>query len=229
MIGIYGGTFNPIHQGHLRAAEEVVEALGLERMLFVPSARPPHKAEDAGEVIAPAKLRLEWTTLAIEGNARFGVDSVEVDRPGPSYLVDTLRALGDRFGRDALVFTVGQDAFADMGCWREPRTLFRLSHFAVTSRPPITRGSLEEWIPDCARGDFTFSPDGVSATHREVGTRLTLLPITELDISASDIRARIREGRSVRYLLPEPVRAAVEESGCYAAGERAGVQAAAEG
>jgi nicotinate-nucleotide adenylyltransferase len=215
MIGIYGGTFNPIHQGHLRAAEEVVEVLGLERMLFIPSARPPHKRADGDEVIAPAKRRLEWVELAIEGNPRFSADPIEVDRPGPSYLVDTLSELGQRYGAEELVFTVGQDAFSEMGSWREPRTLFRLAHIVVTSRPPITQGRLQQWLPECACDDFSFSADGTTATHTDAGTSLRQLPITDLDISASNIRARIREGRSVRYLMPDRVRDAVLGSKCY--------------
>jgi nicotinate-nucleotide adenylyltransferase len=215
MIGIYGGTFNPIHQGHLRAAEEVVEALGLECMLFVPSARPPHKDEIGEDVIAPAKLRLEWVTRAVEGNPRFRVDAIEVDRPGPSYLVDTLRTLAARWPDGDLVFTVGQDAFAEMGTWREPRNLFRLVNIAVTTRPPVTRGCLEDWLPDVVRGDFALSTDGGSARHHETGSWIRLLPITQLDISASEIRQRLRAGRSVRYLLPEDVREAIEVCGCY--------------
>lgn len=218
MIGIYGGTFNPIHQGHLRVAEEVVEALDLTRMLFVPSARPPHKHEDGQDVIASAKHRLEWVTLAVEGNERFAVDPIEVQRPGPSYLVDTLRELRVRHAGVPLVFTVGQDAFAEMGTWREPRQLFRLAHVLVTTRPPISRGSIAEWLPECVRDQIEVAPDGLSARHRAADRWIRQLPVTDLDISASVIRSRLREGRSVRYLLPERVRAAVEASRCYTAG-----------
>ena len=122
-LGVFGGTFNPIHVGHLRAAEEVVEALDLDRMLFVPSARPPHKTAEGEDVIAPAEQRLAWVRLAVADNARFEVDPIEVERPGPSFLVDTLRAIGERTAPDCPVFVVGRDAFQEVGEWREPRTL----------------------------------------------------------------------------------------------------------
>jgi nicotinate-nucleotide adenylyltransferase len=214
MIGIYGGTFNPIHLGHLRAAEEIVEALSLQRMIFIPSARPPHKRED-GERIAPAALRLEWTRAAVQDNPRFEVDPIEVERPGPSFLVDTLRALRERHGDQRLGFCVGQDAFSEMGSWRSPETLFELADIVVTTRPPANQGRLEDWLPACVCEDFEVEADGQRARHRRADTRIRLLPITALDISASEIRARLRAGRSIRYLVPEPVRAAVEGSGCY--------------
>jgi len=217
MIGIYGGTFNPIHLGHMRAAEEVVEALGLDRMLFVPSARPPHKRDEIDET-APARTRLEWVELAVRDNPRFVADAIEVDRPGPSYLVDTLRALRERFAADELTFVVGQDAFSEMGTWRAPREIFRLAHVAVTTRPPVVSGSIAGWLPECVAQDFDVDRDGARARHRDGTTRIQQVPVTPIDISASDIRARIRAGRSIRYLLPEAVRAAVLASGVYSRG-----------
>jgi len=216
MIGIYGGTFNPIHIGHLRAAEEVVEAMGLDRMLFVPSARPPHKL-DAALDIASAQLRLSWVELAIRENPAFVAERLEVDRPGPSFLVDTLRALGARHGgAKSLVFVVGQDAFSEMGSWRTPREIFRLCHVVVTTRPPVLTGGLGDWMPDCVRGDFEIGPEGRDARHRESGTTIRQIAITPLEVSASAIRERIRSGRSIRYLVPESVRAAILASGAYA-------------
>ena len=215
MIGIYGGTFNPIHMGHLRAAEEVAEILGLDRMIFVPRARPPHKSAQQ-ETIAPAAQRLSWVRLAVEGHTRFQVDPIEVERPGPSYLVDTLSALSDRFADDELVFVVGQDAFREMGTWKAPEQLFAMAHVAVTTRPPVADGSLERWIPDRVRNDFTISRDGLSARHRGTDGWVRQIPITPLDISSTRIRERVRDGETIRYLVPEPVRHAIEDSGCYA-------------
>lgn len=220
MIGVFGGTFNPIHQGHLRAAEEVVEALTLDRMLFVPSARPPHKGtpprnEELDEEIAPPKLRLEWVEFAIADNPRFEVDRIEIDRPGPSFLVDTLRELGERHADDELVFVAGQDAFAEMGSWRSPREIFQLAHVVVASRPPVQEGDLSHWLPECAHDDFDIADDGLSALHRQAGTWIRALEITALDISASSVRERLRTGQSTRYLLPDAVRIAIELSGCY--------------
>ena len=214
--GVYGGTFNPIHVGHLRAAEEVVELLRLQRMIFVPSARPPHKSP-GDDVIAPADQRLSWVETAVTSNPRFEVDPIEVERDGPSYLVDTLRALGERLAPELPVFTLGCDAFQEMDTWREPKTLLSLAHFAVTTRPPLRTGSLQEWLPAGLGADFEVAPDGLSARHREADTWIRLMPITALDISASDIRRRLRVGGSVRYLLPEAIHDAVVSSDCYAA------------
>jgi nicotinate-nucleotide adenylyltransferase len=226
LIGVYGGTFNPIHLGHLRAAEEVAEALDLERVLFVPSAVPPHKPDAHGAAIAGGAERLAWVRLAIQDNPRFAVDPIEVERGGTSYLVDTLRSLRERAssGRPGaeIVFLVGSDAFAEMGAWRAPRELFRLAHYAVMLRPPLRRGSLADWLPDVVRDDVAIAPDGRSGRHREAGTWLRLVEIAGFDVSSSDVRRRLQEGRSVRYLLPETVREAVLASGAYGADERKG-------
>jgi len=216
LIGIYGGTFNPIHAGHLRAAEEVMAQLGLERMIFVPSARPPHKNAENGDPIAPASERFAWAQAAVEADPRCEVDPIEVEREGKSYLVDTLRTLGKRLAPGQLVFVLGADAFREMDTWREPRTLFTLAHFAVTSRPPLRRGSLPEWIPEGLGADFEMAEDGLSARHRAASTWIRLLEIDAIDVSASSIRERIRTGASVRYLLPEAIHDAVVGSQHYA-------------
>jgi nicotinate-nucleotide adenylyltransferase len=213
-IGVYGGTFNPIHLGHLRAAEEVVEILGLERMLFVPSAQPPHKL-DAEEVVAPAQARLAWTRLAVEDNPRFEVDAVEVERSGTSYSVDTLREIGERIAPELPVFAIGHDAFRELGSWREPEALLELAHFAVIARPPTRSGSLAEWLPASLRSRIELEPDGRCGRHRGAGTWIRLVEIRGLDVSSSEIRASIRQGRSTRYLLPDAVRWLVEGSGYY--------------
>lgn len=214
--GVFGGTFNPIHLGHLRAAEEVGEALGLERVLFVPSARPPHKSDEGTDPMAPAELRLAWVRAAVADNPRFEVDALEIEREGTSFSVDTLRSLGARTAPERPVFVIGQDAFAEVGTWREPAAVFELAHFAVTTRPAAVRGSLADWLPKCVRDEVELAADGLSARHR-AGSWIRRVEITALDISASDIRARLRESRSVRYLLPETVYAAVLASGVYGA------------
>jgi nicotinate-nucleotide adenylyltransferase len=222
-VGIYGGTFNPIHVGHLRAAEEVVEQLALARVRFVPSGRPPHKrSDDDAEPIAPASERLAWVRDAIADNPRFELDALEVEREGPSFLVDTLEALQASLAPERPVFILGRDAFQDMGGWREPRRLLTLADFAVTTRPPVRTGSLREWLPECVRGDVEVDTDGLTATHREAGTRIELVAITALDVSATDLRERVRTGRSIRYLVPEAVRKSIERSPAYATagGER---------
>jgi nicotinate-nucleotide adenylyltransferase len=217
-LGIFGGTFNPIHLGHLRAAEEVAEALGIARVLFVPSSLPPHKTDDPDDPIAPAEARLAWVRAAIAGNSRFEVDSLEIDRAGPSYSVDTVREVCARITPEPPVFIIGQDAFVEVSDWREPEALFELAHFAVITRPPAGAGSLVDWLPKCVRDDVEIAEDGLSGRHRSGSTWVRIVEITALDISASEIRARLRAGRSVRYLLPESVAGLVEQSGVY--GER---------
>lgn len=219
-IGLFGGTFNPIHLGHLRAAEEVREALGLAGIAFVPSNVPPHKRERDGDPIAPAAQRLAWVEGAIAGHEAFHIDRVELDRDGPSYLADTLTAIRARDpGGPPPVFVVGEDAFAEMGEWRSPLRLFALSDFAVMTRPPGRLDDLAERIPALVRGEFEFEDRGRVARHRSAGTRIDLVAITALDISSSQIRLACREGRSIRWLVPESIREAIERSGCYAAGD----------
>jgi len=220
-IGIFGGTFNPIHLGHLRAAEEVLEALALERMLFVPSGEPPHKSASEDDPIAPAAQRLAWVRAAIADNPRFAVDALEIERAGMSYSVETLRTLGGRIAPDLPVFVLGIDAFAEVGTWREPEALFTLANFAVITRPGqparATSSRAEaDWLPERVQGAFELALDGHSARHRSAGTWVRRLEIAALDISASDIRARLRCGRSVRYLLPESILEAVLRSRVYA-------------
>ena len=214
-VGVFGGTFNPIHVGHLHAAQEVCESLDLERMVFVPAAEPPHKTSGDDDPIAPAAERLAWVRAAVEDNPRFEADPLEIERGGASYSVDTLRVLGRRLAPDRPVFVIGHDAFVEIGTGREPEELFTLAHFAVMTRPPLVTGSLADWLPKCVRDDVRIATDGLSGRHRSAPTWTRLLEIAALDVSASEIRARLREGRSVRYLLTENVREAVERSGVY--------------
>jgi nicotinate-nucleotide adenylyltransferase len=219
-VGLFGGTFNPIHLGHLRAAEEVAERLDLERLVFLPCAQPPHK-RGSKEVIAPAHERLEWVRLAIAGNPRFAVDPIELAREGPSYSVDTLRTLRSDSDAEPPIFVIGLDAFAEIDSWREPEELFALASFAVLTRPPAASGSFTACLPRSLRETLELSADGTSARHPTASTWVQLVEITALDISATDVRARFRAGLSVRYLVPEPVREAILESGVYTTRESA--------
>lgn len=220
--GILGGTFNPVHVGHLRAAEEVREILGLARVVFVPSADPPLK-RDGSQVIAPARARLDWVRAAVASNPHFAVDPLELERSGPSYSVDTLAQLAERLAPSRPVFVIGEDAFAELGSWREPERLLTLCDFAVMSRPPGRPGPLAGWLPEALAAALDWAPDGRSGRHREAGTRVAHVPIRALDVSATDVRRRIREGRSVRYLVPEEAREAILSSGHYARRESASI------
>jgi nicotinate-nucleotide adenylyltransferase len=219
MIGLYGGTFNPIHIGHLRAARDVTRALDLERVIFIPNATPPHKPSGpAGAspdaLIAPPENRFAWVEAAVRDEPGFEVSRIEIDRDGPSFLVDTLSAL--TAGRPGdFAFIVGQDAFCEMGSWREPRQIFASCHIVVTTRPPILEGHLASWLPEVVRDDFEISDDGRSATHRRVETTIQLVTITATDISASQLRADLAAQRDVSSWLPEPCRDAILASRCY--------------
>jgi nicotinate-nucleotide adenylyltransferase len=203
MLGVYGGTFNPIHLGHLRAAEQVIEALGLERLLFVPSGTPPHKTE---ERMAPARLRLDWVRRAVASNKRFEVDALEVERAGPSYSVDTLAAIGARMAPGKPVFVIGCDALAELDTWHEPARLLELAHLAVVARPGERADRLiSGCLPPSLAGAFTLAADGRSARHATAGTWLRWLEIEALPISSTDVRERIRAGRSIRYLVPDAI------------------------
>lgn len=193
------------------------EALGLERVVFIPSAIPPHKRSDPKDPIASAAQRLEWVELAIADHEPFVVDRIEVDRPGRSYLVDTLKNFRENDpAHRPPVFIVGEDAFAEMGEWREPERLFELADYAVLTRPPGRLRRLEDRTPSLIRPFFDFDAGGRVARHRKADTRIELVPTTALDISSSAVRQARRAGRSIRFLVPEPVRLSIEKSGCYA-------------
>jgi nicotinate-nucleotide adenylyltransferase len=178
-----GGTFDPIHYGHLFAAEESLEALGLDKVIFVPSGTPPHKAYSG---MATAEQRFAMTAAAISENERFYISRLETDRPGMSYTLDTLEAMREIYPGAGLFFITGMDAVIDILNWRAPLEISRMCTITVLGRPGYehdTLGDLPESIRDSLR--FVEAP--------------------MLDISATDIRRRVREGRSARYLLPEAV------------------------
>ncbi|RMG85566.1 MAG: nicotinate-nucleotide adenylyltransferase [Candidatus Dadabacteria bacterium] len=203
-IGVFGGTFNPVHLGHLRAAEEVADALGLERVWFVPARIPPHKGAGG---LAPAEARLEWLREAVADNPRFGVSDRELRREGPSYTVDTLtewRAEAGPEGR--LWFLLGADAFREIHTWHRYPELFALADLAVMRRPP-DEGPLGP--PRALEGEFEATPHGYR--HRS-GREVRIVRVTPLDISSSSIRDLVAHGRSVRYLVPDPVRVVLERA-----------------
>lgn len=211
-VGVFGGTFDPIHLGHLRCAEEACEQLGLDHVLFVPAADPPHKPHRR---VTPAHRRLAMVELAAAGNPRFRVSTVELDRGGRSYTVDTLRSLRLRLGPSArLTLLLGLDAFRDLATWKDYRALFTLADLAVWSRPPAARGRPRALLPVAARRDFCYAKDQTTLIHH-TGTRIQFLTVTALDISASDIRRRLRRGLSARYLLAAAVERYVTREGLY--------------
>lgn len=200
-LGLLGGTFDPIHLGHLRAAEEVCDALGLDRLLFVPAKLPPHKQ---GAELADAAFRLQLVRAAIRGNPRFGVSPVELRREGPSYSVDTLAAFRRKRGIERLWFVMGADQFRDFHTWRRFRDILALADIAVMSRPP--ERSLPPLPPELAK---ELTPEGAGFRHPS-GREVRFIPVTPLDVSSTRVRAALKEGRSLRYLVPEAVRKMLE-------------------
>ena len=196
-IGILGGTFDPPHIGHLWLATLAADALGLGRVLLMPAARPPHKG---GTVVSNAAERVTMTRLAIAGDLLFDLSLVEMERPGPSFTVDSLVELRASLGTDAgLVLIMAADSFAEIETWREPDRLLELAEWAVGPRP----GSP---LPDRAALRERFGPSEA---------RIHLLDGPALDLSSSEIRRRVAAGRSIRYLVPRAVEELIADRGLY--------------
>ncbi len=195
-LGIYGGTFDPPHLGHLILAETAADTLRLDRVLFVPAGTPPHKA--AATLRSAAEHRLAMVRLAIEGNPRFALSRVDLDRPGPHYSVDMLHLLRDEHRGAELFFLIGADSLADLPTWSRPRELIGLACLGVMRRPGAAPDldALEREIP---------------GLHR----RMMWLDAPTIDIAASDLARRIAAGRSVRYQVPDDVCLYIEEHGLY--------------
>ncbi len=211
-LAVIGGTFNPIHYGHLRAAEEVREALGVDRVLFMPACMPPHKADESG--VDPL-ARFEMTRLAVEDNPGFEVSDMEIKRGGKSYTVDTVRALKSGGGADMRVFLViGSDSFNDITTWCEYEELLRTASFVVVSRPGYPVKTPGEALPVELARKFWYDSNAGSFTDSD-GNTITYLPTTLFDISSSGIRSKVREGRSIRYLLPGRVEEYIRANGLY--------------
>lgn len=195
-VGILGGTFDPIHHGHLLIAEEARESLGLERVLLVPAAQPPHKPD---RPVTPPAHRLAMAELAVAGNPWFSVSPVELERGGASYTVDTLEALRAAGTADPW-FILSSEALLDFPSWREPDRILRLARLAVVPRAgaePLDGHWLRRHLPSA-------------------GDRVRFLAGPLLPISGSVVRRRAAAGRSVRYLVPEPVARYIAEHGLYA-------------
>ena len=206
---VFGGSFNPIHTGHLLLADEVLELLALDRVLFVPAAMPPHKAP---ATLASASDRYAMVALAVGTHPRFEVSDVEIRRTGPSYTVDTLEALSAT--GDVLHLLIGSETFLDLLSWREPRRIAELAGLVVVPRA----GSLFDPESDAAQKVVReIGLDGFARAGggRAPDRRVLIAGVTSLPISASDLRARVREGRSLAYRMPEAVAAYVRARGLY--------------
>jgi nicotinate-nucleotide adenylyltransferase len=210
-IGIFGGTFDPIHFGHLRLAEEMAEGLELSQVRFIPAGQPPHR----GTPRTAAIHRLEMVRRAIAGNPHFEVDSREVQRPDPSYTVDTLTALRAELGNEQpLWLLLGADAFLGLPTWHEWRRLFELANIAVAARPGA-RILQSDSLPDDLKQEVSQRQQTSGAAAGPAGAVL-LLQMTPLDISATAIRDTLARQGSARYLLPDAVLDYIHEHQLYA-------------
>ncbi|MBI3748229.1 MAG: nicotinate (nicotinamide) nucleotide adenylyltransferase [Chloroflexi bacterium] len=199
-LGVFGGTFDPVHVAHLALAQEAAESLGLERVLFVPAGSPPHKP---GITVTPGEDRLAMVRLAIAGNDRFEVSRIELDREGPSYTVDTLAALAaeraEHGPAGGIVLILSADAFLGLPTWHEPRRVLELARLAVAPRD----------------GYAEAVPDFLAAHFPDLAHRATFLDGPRIRLSASTLRDRAAAGRSLRYLVPDAVVAYIGDHGLY--------------
>ena len=197
-IGVMGGTFDPIHNGHLIVAEEVKAKLNLAEVLFVPAGQPWLKANSP---ISPAEHRLQMVRLAIADKPYCKLSTMEIERAGPSYTVDTIAELQGQLGaEDKLFFILGWENLAELPHWHEPSRLIKMCYLVAVPRPGYSApdlNSLEVAIPGLSR-------------------RVILLDAPEIDISASEIRNRVAQGLSIHHLVPEPVERYIREQGLYA-------------
>ena len=206
-VGVFGGTFDPIHFGHLRTAFELLHALRLAEVRLVPAGNPPHR----GVPLCDAWHRLDMVRAAVADQPGFVVDDREVRRDGPSYTVLTLRELRDEAPGRPLCLLLGMDAFLGLPQWHEWRSVLDLAHVVVAHRPGWTApdtGTLGDLI--AARGTLR-----VEDLHESVAGRIHVRPVTQLEISSTDLRDLIVAGQDPRYLLPDAVRALIRDTGCY--------------
>ncbi len=206
-IGVMGGTFNPIHYGHLVTAEEALVQFGLEKVIFMPSARPPHKED---REILPPEERYLMTVIATASNPDFDVSHLEIERQGPSYTVDTIKSLRDQFPDRQIYFITGADAVWEILTWKDTEELAELTTFIAATRPGY---SLEKFKKLHVLPDDEPRPKGKPKVY--------IMEIPALAISSTDIRQRVRDGRPIRYLVPEGVANYIHKSGFWTDREKA--------
>lgn len=194
-LGVFGGTFNPPHYGHLILAEQARDQLSLDCVLWAPAADPPHKQ---GQPITPVAHRLAMVSLAVEDNPGFEISTVDINRAGPHYSADMLALLNDAYPGAELFFLIGGDSLRDITTWHEPATILREARLAVMVRPG-------------AEMDL----DRLEAQLPGISERLEWVDAPLIDISGRDIRTRVATGQSIRYLLPPPVQAYIDQQSLY--------------
>lgn len=206
-IGVFGGTFDPIHYGHLRTAFEMLQALRFEEVRFIPCGDPPHR----GETFASAEDRLKMVRVAAEQQSGFVVDDIEVRRDGPSYTIDTLLSLREEFPQRSLGLILGMDAFLGLPRWHRWTEILQAAHIVVAHRPG--------WrAPDIGPLGALLSEHGthrVNDLHESISGRIHIHAVTQLEISSTEIRELVDAGRDPRFLMPDDVRNVIAKSACY--------------
>jgi nicotinate-nucleotide adenylyltransferase len=194
-IGVLGGTFDPVHNGHLYVANALREALDLERILWVPAGRPPHKT---GQIVSSDHDRLAMLDLALSSSASDQISTIDIERSGPSYTADTLEILAECLAPARLFFLMGEDSLRDLPTWHDPERLLRAAELAVAARPGVDAdlASIARQIPSLQR-------------------RVHLVPTEEIAISSSEIRRRVANDQSIHGLVPAPVEAYIRDHGLY--------------
>jgi nicotinate-nucleotide adenylyltransferase len=210
-VGILGGTFNPIHLGHLRSAEEIRETFTLDRIYFVPSAQPPHKSSQG---LVPASHRLKMVELAVADNPHFFPSARELERPGPSYSIDTIRHFRTDLPSASLFFILGFDAFREIHTWKDYGLIPGLSNVIVTSRPGMPTPPIDQFLPVALQTMLWYDP-AIKMYRHTSGYRLAFHEIQGLNISASQVRQLALQGKSLRYLVPTAVNAYISEHALY--------------
>jgi nicotinate-nucleotide adenylyltransferase len=194
-IGIFGGTFDPVHNGHLYIANALRAALDLERVVWVPAGRPPHKT---GQIVSSDHDRLAMLNLALAGSAADQIDTIDIERSGPSYTADTLDILAECLAPARLVFLMGEDSLRDLPTWHNPDRLLEAAELAVAARPEVD-------------ADI----DSIAWQVPAVKGRVHLVPTKEIAISSSEIRRRVGEHQSIQGLVPAAVEAYIWDHGLY--------------
>lgn len=205
MIGIIGGTFDPIHFGHLRPALEIFEQLGLDELRFIPSANPPHRWQPE----ASAEHRLAMVELAVKGVSGFVVDDREYQREGASYTVDTLASIRDEIGyNEPLCMLIGMDAFAHFTKWHDWQGILKLAHLVISSRPGTNHVEIDDWMKE----RVTESADDL---HKHTAGKLLFANVSQLDLSATFLRKQILEGKSSQFATSVEVSEYIELNKLY--------------
>lgn len=206
-IGVYGGMFDPVHNGHLRTMLDVKQTLGLQQVRLIPCALPPHR----GQAQVSAEQRVAMLRLAVAGEQGVVIDEREIQRSTPSYSYDTLLSLRSEMADTPICLIIGMDAFKGLMTWHRWQELLTLCHLVVMTRPGFVDGewgALDAFVSE-------HRVEDVSGVHEASAGRLYFCPVTALDISSTRIRELLQQGKSIRYLVPDAVRAYIADNGLY--------------